>query len=69
VCIAQKHDPDTKNIEAEILKHLKKETLHIDQLKEKLVKFNDEQWTTVLNEMIDNGVVSIDSNKHLNITK
>jgi ATP-dependent DNA helicase RecQ len=68
VCIAQKQHPDTKKIEKEILKHLKKETLHIDQLKEKLVKFNDEQWTAVLNEMIDNGTVSINKNKHISIT-
>lgn len=67
VCIAQKNNPDNKTIEAEILKHLKKETLHIDQLKEKLIKFNDEQWTAVLNEMIDNGRVKINKNKHLNL--
>lgn len=67
VCIAQKQNPDNKKIEEEILKHLKKEPLHIDQLKEKLIKFNDEQWTTVLNEMIDNGVLSMTSNKHVNV--
>ncbi len=67
VCIAQKHSPDTKSIEQEILKHLRKETLHIDQLKEKLVKFNDEQWTAVLNEMIDNGVVTMTHNKHIRL--
>lgn len=65
VCIAQKHSSDTKNIEEEILMHLKKESLHIDQLREKLVKFNDEQWTAVLNEMIDRGILSIDKNKHI----
>ncbi len=67
VCIAQKHNPDTSNIEKEILKHLKKETLHIDQLKEKLVKFNDEQWTAVLNELIDNGKVKMNEQRHLTI--
>lgn len=67
VCIAQKHSPDTKSIEQEILKHLRKETLHIDQLKEQLVKFNDEQWTAVLNEMIDNGVVTMTHNKHIRL--
>jgi ATP-dependent DNA helicase RecQ len=67
VCLAQKNNPDIKNIEKEILKHLGKETLHIDQLREKLIKFNDEQWTVVLNEMIDNGVISINKNKHLKI--
>ena len=67
VCIAQKHNPDNKNIEKEILKHLKKEPLHIDQLKEKLIKFNDEQWTAVLNQMIDDGKLSISSDKHISL--
>jgi ATP-dependent DNA helicase RecQ len=67
VCLAQKNNPDVKNIEKEILKHLKKETLHIDQLREKLIKFNDELWTSVLNEMIDNGEIKMDRNKHLKI--
>jgi ATP-dependent DNA helicase RecQ len=69
VCIAQKQQPNSKKIVTEILKHLKKEALHIDQLKEKLIKFNDEQWTEVLNELIDNGTLTISKNKHLKLTE
>ena len=67
VCIAQKQQPDNKKIITEIVKHLKKESLHIDQLKEKLVQFNDEQWTAVLNELIDNGTLIITKNKHISL--
>lgn len=68
VCLAQKQGGDTKKIESEILRHLRKEPLHIDQLKEKLIKFNDELWTGVLNEMIDRGVLSINKQQHVKIT-
>lgn len=65
VCLAQKKTPPGKDIEEEIVKHLKKETLHIDQLKEKLVKFNDEVWVHVLNRMIDDGKVQMNEQRHI----
>jgi ATP-dependent DNA helicase RecQ len=68
VCLSQKQRGDSKKIESEILRHLRKEPMHIDQLKEKLIKFNDELWTGVLNEMIDRGELTMNKNQHIRIT-
>ncbi len=67
VCLANKKKNSSPKIKQEILKLLGKETLHIDQLKEKLVKFNDELWTKELNELIDDGAVLISKNRHLSL--
>jgi len=67
VCLAQKQKKAHPEIRQEILKILNAQALHIDQLKEKLVKFNDALWTRELNELIDEGAVLINDNKHLSI--
>lgn len=67
VCLAKKKKIPNDEIESEILAQLKKHPLHIDQLREKLIKFNDEVWVQGLNKLIDNGRVKMSSNRHLSL--
>ena len=67
VCLAKKKSPPSKEIEAAIRHELGIQTLHIDQLKEKLIKFNDEVWVQVLNKMIEDGEVNMNQSRHLSL--
>lgn len=67
VCLSQKKNQPTPEIKKEIEQALKEQSLHIEQLKEKLIKFNDEIWVQVLNQMIEEGKVLMDSNRHLRL--
>lgn len=67
VCLAEKKKSSSPKIRQEILKQLSKETMHIDQLKEKLIKFNDELWTQELNELVDEGKVLMNKDRHLSL--
>jgi ATP-dependent DNA helicase RecQ len=66
VCLSKK----TKNsgaLKSEIRKVLSEGTIHIDDLKEKLIKYNDERWTEALNEMIDDGNIQMDQHRNLTL--
>ncbi len=67
VCLANKKSHHHPEIESAIIKNLNDETLHIDQLKEKLSQFNDEVWVQVLNKLIEEGKVIINDQRHLKL--
>lgn len=67
VCLKQKGAKDSPKIKKEIIKILDQGALHFDQLRDKLTKYNDEIWLNVLNELIDNGEVNMNKNRHLSL--
>jgi ATP-dependent DNA helicase RecQ len=66
VCLSKK-TKKPGSIKSEIKKALATGTLHIDHLKEKMVRYNDERWTEALNEMIDEGNIQMDEHRNLTL--
>lgn len=67
VCLEQKKNPPSKAIESEIVQYLSVSPLHIDQLKEKLIKYNDEVWVMALNKLLEDGKVKMNEQRHLRL--
>ncbi len=67
VCLKEKAAEANPEIRKKILSILKTGGININDLKEKLIKYNDEVWTSVLNEMVDNGEVQMDNKKNLSL--
>ena len=69
VCLRDKNNIKDPRIIKKILSVVNEGSINIEVLKEKMIKFNDEKWMHMLNELIDNGTLSIDKKKNIKLTK
>ncbi|MGZ4038053.1 MAG: RecQ family ATP-dependent DNA helicase [Bacteroidia bacterium] len=69
VCLSRKKTGPDPKIRKKIVTLLEDGALHLNERKEKLIRYNDEKWMAALNELIDNGVVAIDKKKNLHLKR
>ncbi len=69
VCLRDKNNIKDPRIIKKILSVVNEGAINIETLKEKMIKFNDEKWMHMLNELIDNGTLSIDKKKNIKLAK